>query len=222
MKKLFTQLFALVIIGTSLTSCMKNDDTDYEAENIKIEERVDAILLAEKLKIEEFVHNEYPLAVEDTVLMKYNYINKKTKRGIWYQELEKANEENEKAYTYEINANGSQVLYPKVKLKYTAKLLNGTIVQEDIDGSNYDLSVSNTNIIKNIWINAFFPYSIKFNGADIPVRGLTKNGLKKGSKFVVITPSYWAYGDKDATVNGKTIPASSSLVYEFTVLSIEK
>lgn len=222
MKKLFTQLFALVIIGTAFTSCMKNDDNyDNTEEWKKEEERVDSILNAEKIHIERLVHEAYPMAVEDSIYIKYNFITKKTKRGIWYEVLKTPTEEDEKAYQYNVNSNGSQLLYPKVKLKYTATLLDGTIVQEDLEGSNYDLGVSNPNIIKNIWFNSFFPYSIKFNGQDIVLSGLTKTGLKKGSKLRVITPSYWAYGTKEATVNGKKIPANSPLIYVFEILTIE-
>ncbi len=223
MKKLFTQLFALVIIGTAFTSCMKNDDTDYEAENIKIEERIDSILNEDKRRIERFMNENGNFnLVEDSININYNYIAKKSKRGIWYEVVKSASEESEKAYQYSLNNSGTDLTYPKVKLKYTAKLLDGTVVQEDEEGSIYDLGVRSTNIIKTIWDYSFFPYSIKFNGRDIKIAGLTKNGLKEGSILKVITPSLWAYGDKEVTVNGKKIPANSSLVYEFEVLSIEK
>lgn len=72
--------------------------------------------------------------------------------------------------------------------------------------------------MNNVWVYAFFPYSIRFNGNDEIIGGLTKDGLKKGSIFRMVTPSYWAF---DTRTNIKDIPADSPLIYEFEVLAIE-
>ena len=149
-----------------------------------------------------------------------HYLWKKNKRGLWYQVLETPTDN---AYEYKGQLVNSYYGYyfapilPKVKLKYTAKLLDGTIVQKDLEGSTYDLATTSNTIFNSAWQISFVPYIIKHNGENKVVNGLTTQGLKKGSKIKVITPSYWAFEKKKVG----EIPANSPLVYEFEVLEIQ-
>lgn len=213
MKKIFKTALVIALSTFMFSSCMdKGDDTDYDAEVLKAEKQLDSLLSAQKIKIEAYKNEFMPTAVEDSLTLNLNRLNKKVKRGIWYSVV---NEPTDNAYTYSLTSSGNALTYPKLKLKYTAKLLNNTVVESDLLGSDYNLGIQ-SNKITSIWLTSFFPYSIKFNGSDAVIGGLTKNGLKKGSKFKVITPSYLAYGSSSQA----TIPANSPLVYEFEVLEI--
>ncbi|MCA5003877.1 FKBP-type peptidyl-prolyl cis-trans isomerase [Sphingobacterium bovistauri] len=217
MKYLFSILSVAALLATTFTACNKSDDFDYEEYYKQQEQAVDSLLSAEKLKIENYVDEHFDNPIEDTVSIKYSYLSKKTaKRGIWYEILSQPTDN-----TYEYKATSSQQLtVPTLKLKYTAKLLNGTVVQSDLQGGQYSFSSNSNNLFNQAWHFAFFPYTVKFNAIDVKIHGLgglTKDGLKKGSKIRVITPSLWAFG---GTKVGD-IPANSPLVYEFEVLEIQ-
>lgn len=212
MKKLFKTSLIIALGSFALSSCSNNDTFDYEGEYLKQEKTLDSLLSAQKVKIEAYKNEFMPNAIEDTLTNNFTYLNKKVKRGIWYK-METPSTDN--TYSYSLNSTGTAIAYPKLKLKYTAKLLNNTVVESDLEGTDYNLAVTSTKIT-SIWYISFFPYSVKFNANDIILGGLTKDGLKKGSKFKVITPSYYAYGSSSQT----NIPANSPLVYEYEVLEI--
>lgn len=213
MKKIFKTALMIALGSFALTSCRDKDNYDYEAEALKAEQRIDSLLTAEKTKIEDYKNQFLPTATQDSLNYNFYYLNKKNvKRGIWYSV---DSEPTDNSYTYSLNASGTQLTYPKLKLKYTVKNLSNKVVESDLTGTDYNLGIQSSKIT-NIWFISFFPYSIKFNGTDSVLGGLTKEGLKKGSKFTVITPSIFAYGSKSQT----DIPANSPLVYEFEVLEI--
>lgn len=213
MKKYFKTALFIALGSFVLTSCMDSgDEIDTDAQNLKIEQELESLLAEQKIKIETYKNEFIPNAVEDTLTLNFTRLNKKIKRGIWYLV---ESEPTDNSYTYSINSSGNKVNYPKLKLKYTAKLLNNTVVESDLVGTDYNFEIP-SNKITSIWLSSFFPYSTRFNGNDIILGGLTKDGLKKGSKFKVITPSYFAYGPNSQG----NIPANSPLVYEFEVLEI--
>ncbi|GGH05912.1 hypothetical protein FAZ19_04495 [Sphingobacterium alkalisoli] len=216
MKNLLKPLFAFAIVATTFTSCMEKDDTDYDAIYLREEQIIDSIFSAQKLVIEDYVDMHFDNAKEDTIKLTYRYLNKSIKRGIWFEVL---SEPTDDTYEYKVNPNSTQgaPIYPKWKLKYKASLLNGTVVQEDSEGTEYSFNTNNPNVYNNAWFISFIPYSLKYSGKDFIYEGLTKNGLKKGSKFRMVTPSYFAFA---STAKDK-IPANSPLVYEFEVLEIE-
>lgn len=216
MKTLFKLLFAFAITTTAFTSCMDKDDTDYEGLQRKEESRVDSLLAAQKTEIEAYAHTEFTNPIQDTVNINLPLLNKKVKRGIWYEVVSAPTDD---TYEYKIinSGTGLNLVYPKLKLKYKASLLNGTVVKSDDTGGNYDLGVNSPNVFNNVWFYSFFPYSIQWNGEDRIVGGLTRDGLKKGSIFRVVSPSYWAFDDR--TVGD--IGANSPLVYEFEVIEIQ-
>lgn len=217
MKNFLKSTLLITLSSLVFASCMdKGDNIDYEAEYKKQEQQIDSLLSAQKIKIEEYKNEFFTNAIEDTVKMSLPRINKKVNRGIWYEVI---SEPTDNSYTYSLNSTGNAIVFPKLKLKYTAKLLNNTVVESDLVGTDYNLGISSSKITQ-IWLYSFFPYSIKFNADNIFLYGLTEFGLKKGSKFKVITPSYFAYGNNAQTSSQGTIPANSPLVYEFEVLEI--
>lgn len=230
MKKLLGIIVVAILGTTAITSCNKADDNDYQKqleEAIQNDKKLDSLFSAEALEIQKYMRDNSETFLnpqEDTVTVRFQYIEKTIKRGIWYSIEETGIED---SYEYKgqlvnsIYGTYFAPILPKVKLQYTAKLLNGTTVQSDVTGSSYNLSEmaqqANPNIYNNAWRLSFIPYIIKYNGTDEIVGGLTAKGLKKGSKIKVITPSYWAFGTRKVG----DIPANSPLVYEFTVLEIE-
>ena len=224
MKKLLN-ILCLVILGTGLTtSCSKNDNFNEEAikqAGIKADKQLDSIFTDERLRIEQYVSNNFQTPVEDTVTVAYQYIDKKIKRGLWYEIVSEPTDDSYEYKGQQVNSGYGYYYFapvlPTVKIKYTAKLISdGTIVQSDVNGSTYNLSTTGSTIFNQAWKFAFVPYKIQYNGEPQEFGGLTANGLKKGSIIRVVTPSYWAFGSNK---NGN-IPANSPLVYEFEVLEI--
>lgn len=224
MKNLFSILSAVALLATSFTACNKSDDFDpqKQLEEFKKEEtRTDSIFSAQKLLIEEYKNTNFTAPIEDTVTYRFNYIDKKIKRGIWYEII---SQPTDNSYEYkgqlvnDVYGSYFAPILPKVKLKYTAKLLNGTVVGQETTGSDFDFKTMSNNIYNRAWEIAFVPYSIQYNGEKRIFGGLTANGLKKGSKIKMITPSPWAFHNRAI---GTTIPANSPLVYEFEVLEIQ-
>lgn len=224
MKNLFSLLAVAAVMATTFTSCNKDDDYDYAKElekAKKAEEKLDSLFSAQHLLIQDYVETNFTNPIEDTVTYRFNYIDKKIKRGIFYQ-IDSEPTDNSYEYKGQIvnSMYGSYFapILPKVKLKYSAKLLNGTVVGEDATGSDFDLSTMANTIFNNAWQIAFVPYSIQYNGETRVFGGLTSQGLKKGSKIKMITPSPWAFHERAI---GTTIPANSILIYEFEVISIQ-
>jgi len=214
---------AFAISAVTFTSCVdKGDDTDYEELLRREEVRIDSLLKAQKPDIEAYVQALPDVADwrEDTVKATFSRLpNKPTvNRGIWYRVVSDADADD--TYEYSLNSFGNGLVPPVLKLKYKASLLNGTEVQSDQTGGVYSFSALTNNGPSNVfnpaWHYSFFPYSIKFNGDDKIIQGLTKDGLRKGSKLHVVVPSYWAFDQRSLD----KIPANSPLVYEFEVVEI--
>ncbi len=218
MKNLIKPLIAFAVVATTFTACMdKGDDIDYEAQSLASERRLDSLLSSQKTAIEAYVAAEFttPAAIKDTATINLPRLGKKVERGMYYQILSAPTDN-----TYEYKYSGSGFIVPAVKVKYTVSTLSKTVVQSDNTGSNYTLN-GNNSVFNSTWLYSFYPYSITYNGRELKVDqlglgGLTKDGLKKGSKFRVITPSFWV-----ETGSNSTIPANQPLVYEFEVISIE-
>jgi len=223
--KTFRLLFAFAMAGVALSSCVnKGDDTDYEDLARREEKRVDSLLALQKPQIEAYVQGlpEFSEWQEDTVKVSFPRLpNRPTvNRGIWYRVVSEAEADN--AYSYSLNSSGTSLVAPTVKIKYKATLLNGTEVQSDQTdgGGNYSFGAlmnGPSNVFNYAWYYSFFPYSIRFNGEDVTVRGLTKDGLRKGSKLHLVVPSYWAFDQRSLD----KIPENSPLVYEFEVVGIQ-
>lgn len=221
MKTLFKPLIVLLCTAVAFSSCMKDDSAEREEEQRRQQEEVAASLAADKIKIEEYLlenPSETPGGwQEDDREETFSLIGKTVKTGIHFEVLAVPTEEDDEAFEYEFSSSTGPVP-PKVRVNYTASLLDGTEVQsgenENIDFATFQ---SSSNIYNGVWIISFFPKSYRVNGEDRPYYGLTAKGLKKGSHIRVVTPSYWAFYNR--TVG--EIPANSPLVYEFEVLGIE-
>ncbi|SJN34085.1 hypothetical protein FM107_08110 [Sphingobacterium sp. JB170] len=192
---------------------MKDDNVDNTAEYRKQELQIDSLIKAQSIQIKAYAESNFDAPQQDTIKVPYNYIDNSTERGIWYS-IESI--PTDTTYEYQIT-NGNSIIFPKAKVKYSVSGLNGDLYIEDAEGSTYELGAAgNPNVINAIWRIAFLPSTIRYNGNNYPVGGLTNKGLKVGSKIQVVTPSYWAFG---AQTIGK-IPGNTPLVYEFEVLEI--
>ncbi|KGE15186.1 hypothetical protein [Sphingobacterium deserti] len=220
MKNLFKPLIALAIIATAFTSCMDDvDNTDYEAQALANERSLDSLLTTQKLSIEAYVAAEFTEvpAIRDTATLHLPRLGKRVNRGMYYQVLVQPTDT-----TYEYKFNGSGFVAPTVKLNYWIKTLNNNVVKKDETGGTYTLNNQNAGY-NLIWMYSFFPYSVTYNGFELKIDqglynfgGLTRKGLKAGTRFRVITPSSWVQPN-----NTSDIPPNQPLVYEFEVLSIQ-
>ncbi|WP_051292966.1 FKBP-type peptidyl-prolyl cis-trans isomerase [Olivibacter sitiensis] len=114
--------------------------------------------------------------------------------GIWYV-LESTGSGN---YPYE--------QYPNVTVHYRGELLDGTVFDESEDDKPLD---GNLYYLIDAWKIAFIPKAkIAF--------GLFQNGLQKGAKIKLVTPSVYAYRNQSNAV----IPANSPLFFSIEVLDV--
>jgi len=186
-------IIGLAIVGL-LSSCMKDGDVfnDYEQYERDI------------LVIESYVKSNLPKATRDST-------------GIWFEVIKQGTGENfqYKTETVDDPKTGQKVvraLAPNITVRYTTRLLNGTVVQDEQKEEGISLPFLAQ---PASWQLAFLPYEI--SGVTTQIRGLTRNGLKPGSVIRFVTPSFYAYGN--VTI-GK-IPANSPLDYTIEVLKME-
>ncbi len=182
MKKLGLLLIGFIAVG-SFSSCMKDGDPFDPSVQYEIEKEL----------IEEYVMQHLPNATfnEDW--------------GVWYELVSIGNRAE---YEYKIIDNRLEA--PTVQVKYTGKLLNGTVFDEQKDDDGIEFSLGG-NLIQ-AWPLAFFPKEI----GDVEVGGLTPSGLYPGAVIRFVTPSYLAYGNQQ---NG-TIPPNSPLDFYIEVLDV--
>lgn len=221
LKTLFKPLLAVVLATVTFTSCMDDNTEENEAQWLQEEKAIDSLLTAEKTKIEEYMDTHQPeledgMWQKDTVKFDLPRLGKSPERGIWFEVLAEPTEEDNEAYTYTMNNYG--VIPPKVKVKYTVSLLNDKEVRNKEGDYDFATSKQNSEVFNQAWEFAFYPATVSYNETSYPMFGLTKEGLKKGSKIRIITPSLWAFGSR----NIEDIPANSPLVYTFEVLSIQE
>lgn len=226
MKTLFNPLIVLAVTAIAFSSCMKDDNTDYEAQQREEEEALVASLATDRTKIDTYLLANPPegsgVWQEDETEYPLTYIES-PKRGIWYAILSEPTEDDDEAYEYELNSQGG-IVAPKVRVNYSVSLLNDDEPIQSKTNASIDFATfgqTSPNVFNQIWIWSFIPKTMQYNTNDVEVGGLTARGLKKGSKILVVTPSAWAFGGQAIEVESETIPANSPLVYEFEVLSIE-
>ena len=152
----------------------------------------EAQLALEKETIRAFAAKEHPNAIEDST-------------GIWYELLDTAETA---TFNYKFNQNGTQSI-PNITVNYKLQLLNGT------EGDKNQTAEGFTNRLSGLipaWQIAFFPRAV----GNQKHLGLTARGLQPGDTMRIITPSYYAYGNR----NSGPIPANSPLIFEIKVLKI--
>lgn len=117
---------------------------------------------------------------------------------IWYQYEELNTGEDLYDYTYDDNT----LRWPRVKVNYVGRLLDGTVFDEGED-TFFDLQT-----LVGSWHVVFFP------GAQ---GGLLEKGLQVGDKIRFVMPSYWGFGPEAQP----KIPANSPLDFEIEVLELQ-
>ncbi|WP_257657388.1 FKBP-type peptidyl-prolyl cis-trans isomerase [Parapedobacter lycopersici] len=175
-----------LVVTMGFSSCLKEDSFD-ESAQFELEKP-----LLEKYATENFDNPQ----LNETL-------------GIWYEVLEEGDPD---SYEYKIiqnaqNPNEPYVEAPEVLVKYTLKLLDNTVVEEKSAG--VEMSLGRTIYA---WQYAFLPRQIEGRSLS----GLTENGLKKGSRIRIATPSRWAY--RNGGSNG--IAPNTPLVFDIEVLDI--
>lgn len=182
MKKLGLLLIVFMIVG-GFSSCMKDGDSFDPTLQYEIEKEL----------IEEYVMQHLPNATFNEHW------------GVWYELVSIGNREE-----YEYKVVDNRLEYPTVNVKYTGKLLNGTVFDEQNDDDGIEFYLGG-NIIQ-AWPLAFFPQKID----DNEVGGLTPSGLYPGAVIRFVTPSYLAYANHQQG----NIPPNSPLDFTIEVLDV--
>jgi FKBP-type peptidyl-prolyl cis-trans isomerase FkpA len=125
-----------------------------------------------------------------------------TASGIWYVLYDAGD-----SASYNYSGSNGQINIPIVKAAYAGQLLNGTEFDSS-EGAEFNL----INVIQ-AWQIAFVPRAA---AARIGMPGLTEQGLKKGAKIRLITPSPYAYQSQARGL----IPPNSPLDFMIEVLDI--
>ncbi|WP_162304903.1 FKBP-type peptidyl-prolyl cis-trans isomerase [Sphingobacterium olei] len=212
MKNLFKLLLvAFAITTTIFTACMK--DNDFDMDKLQEEQRIkDSI---EKARVDGIIAAQAPILAEyvSTNLPEATLIDS---LGIWY-DVSEWGEEN--SYTYSFGNNG-YLIAPTITVKYTGRLLNGTVFDKTEEGKTASFSLAE---VIPAWQLAFIPMAIKINGTEYKVGGITPNGLQKGAKIRFVTSSPLAYDatEKKDEQGQVTIPANSPLDFTIEVVDIK-
>lgn len=197
MKKINVLLLGCMV-AVGMSSCIKDDPGP---QGPTFDEYLQERLLIETPLIEKYVEDNEIAATEDE------------KTGIWYV-LESPGVGDHTYYSG--TSSNPQAIQTKLVVAYTGKLLNGEVFDEltDPDPAKqylYLFADNYNNGVITAWQYTFLPKEIG---------GFFPNGLQEGAKVRIITPSPWAYGDKEA--NGKVrIPANSVLDFSIEVIKLE-
>lgn len=172
MKKLFNLLAATTIAAFVFTSCNKDSKYDYSFQEREIA-RLDSTNRAQAPILKSYALEH--LGSESKL---------DTATGIWYVELETAQEEN---FNY-INSGGYLNNF-MAKVTYTGrKVPSGEIFDSTDEPKNFT-----SNGVISAWQFAFYPKTWEINGIVRTVGGLTEKGLNPGSKIRFIAPSTLCY-----------------------------
>ncbi|WP_079715267.1 FKBP-type peptidyl-prolyl cis-trans isomerase [Parapedobacter luteus] len=143
---------------------------------------------------------------------------------IWYEVIALGDDA---SYQYKVISNpnaqgGYAIEAPEVHVRYTTRLVQTDAVVRSVDDDEGEELAWNNE--PAIWQAALFPREIRYDEdgelLDEPVEfgGITTNGLKRGGRIRVVTPSYFAYR------NGSSgnIPANSPLFYDIEIVEIDE
>lgn len=182
----FLKFFSLFLTTVTLSSCF-NNDLDYDMQ---------AQYEIEKPLIQQYVQENLPGATLDTAT------------GIWYQILDIGDEED--TYVYKTLGAGGGIESPIIQVKYTLRLLNGTVVDKVDTEQGF---TSNLAGLIQAWHIAFLPKKI----GELNTGGFTENGLQKNSRIRFVTPSMWGYQNRSFG----NVPANSPLDFTIEVLDVK-
>lgn len=134
---------------------------------------------------------------------------------------------NPESYRYKAIPNtqvpgGYQMEFPKLKLRYSGKLLSSnTVVHKNQKDEGDEISMLN---IPLAWAYALAPRQIRYDKDNNPIQqpievgGITSEGLKAGARIRIVSPSYLLYGNNSLG----QIPANSPMYYEIEVVDIDE
>lgn len=182
----FLKFFSLFLATVTLSSCF-NNDLDYDMQ---------AQYEIEKPLIQQYVQENLPGATLDTAT------------GIWYQILDIGDEED--TYVYKTLGAGGEIESPIIQVKYTLRLLNGTVVDKVDTEQGF---TSNLAGLIQAWHIAFLPKKI----GELNTGGFTENGLQKNSRIRFVTPSMWGYQNRSFG----NVPENSPLDFTIEVLDVK-
>lgn len=193
--KHFKLIILFIATGVFLAGCIKNDGPVYDAQ-AQIEKEVPLI----ESYVDSINETGEVLLVKDDEM----FIWSQYEPAIPGEPEDPENPEDpEEEGPYEYTDANGQLRWPTIKVKYTGRLLDGTIFDEEEEESDF---MALKNLVPS-WSVAFFP---RAQG------GLTEDGLQVGDKVRFIMPSYWGYGPNSR----EGIPANSPLDFEIEVLAI--
>lgn len=203
MKKILTSISIVFTLGLILliSSCNKDKETFDPLAQLELEKPV----------IEAYVKKNYPNAVQHE------------KSGIWYEVIQVSEEV---TYEYPLKDTLNQKwIWTQGIINYKGKLIsNGAVFDQTKDpsvGTELPLYMSLTSgqgSVINAWLMAFYPKKYMNGLQELNLGMIFEKGAQKGTKFRIITPSYYAYGNRDDIGQ---IPANSPLDFEIEVLKLE-
>lgn len=190
--KFLKPIFFLTLLTSLFASCSKDEGFDPFEQFEK-----------EKPMIASYVEHNYPnMEYNDTTGIHYEIIEPGTQDSYEYKIVD----------TVDYYGNATQYIkVPTVTVRYTGKLITDNTVF-DSNQSEKGMQAELSGLI-SAWQIAFLPQSIE----DFEIGGLTKKGLQIGSKIRIVTPSYYAYGNRPSA----KIPANSPLFFEIEVVDIK-
>jgi len=193
MRKIYPVLWVL-FFAFILTSCNKDDVEVYDKQ---------AALEREAPVLSSYITEQ---GLSDSAVLHQE-------SGIWYV-LEKAGE-GDFNYLDSTSAEKAQLVNARILVKYSGKLLDGTVFEEKatIDSADLNNQYFQLGNMIQAWGFTFYPEKI----GQYEVGGILPEGLQKGAKIRIITPSVWAYGYMAKGL----IPANSPLDFEIEVIDIK-
>lgn len=200
MNKTYSYIAAIFSFILLFSACSDNKDTFDPVAQLETEKPV----------IEAYVKKNYPNAVQHQ------------NTGIWYEVIESPTEVD---YEYPLKDTLNQKwIWTQGVINYKGKLVsNGTVFDQTKDpsvGTELPLYMSLTSgqgSVITAWLMAFYPKKYMNGTQELNLGMIFENGAQKGAKFRIITPSYYAYGNRSAG----SIPANSPLEFEIEVLKLE-
>ncbi|QNL51466.1 FKBP-type peptidyl-prolyl cis-trans isomerase [Olivibacter sp. SDN3] len=201
MKGIYTCVLT-ILLGIIIVSCNKDDVDVYDQQAILEREAsmLSAYITAQGLSDSAELHQQ---------------------TGIWYV-LKDPGEGDFNYLDTSDNTGESQLANAQILVKYTGKLLDGTVFDENLNPDTTDANNGYFNLLPTqtqpgvitAWQIAFYPAKI----GEHEIGGLLETGLQKGAKIRIITPSPYAYRNQP----NADIPANSPLDFDIEVLDIKK
>lgn len=208
-------LFALVVTIIAVSSCQKNDpynDDEWQKEQRRLDSlnrvRIEKLLEEQAPILKQYAEENMPGAVLDD------------STGIWYKIH---NSEDEESIRYRlVPVSGGLAISPRyTEVKYTGRLLDdaGTIFDKTEEDKT---AVFDIGSLIPAWYLTFWPKEIEYNLRNYVIGGFTPQGLNKGISVEILTPSPYAYDNRERKneAGEVIIPADSPLHFHIEVVDL--